>query len=68
MVKLRLGFATDVPIVTKRCSEVMKLEMRIYHKSFKVVEFLMELHHGSFKGGKTILVKKQSSATISIAT
>ena len=42
----------DVPIVTKRCSMVVKLEMGLYYGSLKVMEFMMELHYRNPKRGK----------------
>ena len=45
----------DVSIVAKNCLEVLKLEIEFYHGSFKVVEFMMELHHEHLKGGEAQL-------------
>ena len=42
----------DVPIVSKRCSKVVKLEIRLHHGSFKVVELMTELYYRSPKGGE----------------
>ena len=39
----------DVLVMTKRCREVMKLVMGLRHKSLKVMEFMMELHHRNSK-------------------
>ena len=38
----------DVLIVAKRCPEVMKLDMELHHRSLKVMEFIIDLHCGSF--------------------
>ena len=40
----------DVPIVSKRCFEVVKLVMGLHRESLKVVVFMMELHHMNLKG------------------
>ena len=37
----------DVLVVTKRCHEATKLVMGLHHKSLKVVELMIEFHHGS---------------------
>ena len=42
----------DVAVVTYKCPVIMKSMMGLYHRSLKVVVFMMELHHGSSKGGE----------------
>ena len=42
-----MGFTTDGLIVSKRYPRVVKLEMGLHHKSLKVMEFMIELHHES---------------------
>ena len=41
-------------LLKKRCAtfRVVKLVMELYHKSLKVVEFMMKCHDGSFRGGE----------------
>ena len=36
--------------MTKRCLGVVKLVMGLHYGSFKVVEFIIELHHESSEG------------------
>ena len=47
-----MGFTMDILVVHEGFFELVKLVMRLHHVILKVVEFMMEFHHGSFKKGK----------------
>ena len=46
---LRLGITMNVLVMTKRCLRMVKQVIWLYYKSLKVMEFIMELHHGTPK-------------------
>ena len=52
VVELKIGVHHGCPNSNQKCLKVVKLVIRLHHKSLEEVEFMMKLFYGSSKGSE----------------